>query len=65
MPYEEVPTTIDDSIAIACDQPGWVRCKCGYRLFFVEEAQNTVLIAYCIKCRKTFRLFLGFSLEVA
>ena len=66
MAYQEKPdeSQIADTIAMECKEPGWVRCKCGYRFFYVVETGAIVLIAYCPKCKDTYRFLIGMPISL-
>ena len=68
MPYQAAPLErdISDQIAIECREPGWVRCpSCGYRFFYIEEVSHAVLVDYCPKDKKQYRLHLGMAIEIS
>lgn len=67
MPYQEAPKDedIDDTIAMERAEGGWVRCsECGNRLCYVEEVQVAVLVLYCWKCKKSYRVLLGMPIAL-
>ena len=64
MPYQEKPDRIDETIAIECCNPTWVRCSCGNRLCYVNSAVAASITFYCWKCKKYILAHLGYDLEL-
>lgn len=64
MPYLEEPNTIDETMAVECCNPQWIRCSCGNRLCYVNKAVATTLTLYCWKCKRTVLAHLGYDLEI-
>lgn len=60
----EGPNKPDSTVVFSSDYKGWVRCSCGQLLLWVEFSRSSCIIAYCRKCKKTWRVLLGADLDI-